>query len=139
MRIFGNFMGPGGNMNTRGKAWEERSADDAVSFNPAGLCCWEDCNAGVAVCKLARTAGVMRTPPRGVTWKTDEWHMPFPDFDSTNWPLQSATTCLPKAPLRSRSSTLHLSHVLQEKVRCFPGRAGAEQCFVISQSCNHCH
>lgn len=51
----------------------------------------------------------------------DEWHILFPEFDSTNWPLQSVTTCLPKAPFRSRSSTQHLSYVLQEKDRCYWG------------------
>ena len=48
MRIFGNFMGPGGKTNIRGKAWEERLADGVVSFNPAGLCCREDHYTSVA-------------------------------------------------------------------------------------------
>jgi len=111
-------MGPGGKINTLGKAWEERLADDVVSFNPAGLCCWADHNTGVAGCKLACTAGVTRTLCGRVTWKTDEWHVLCP-----------VTAGLPKAPLPSHSSTQHLSHVLQGKVRCFPGRARQNSIF----------
>lgn len=59
------------------KAWK-CLADDTVSFNPAGLCCWEGHSTGVAVCKLAHTAGVTQIPCGEVTWKTDEWHMPVP-------------------------------------------------------------